>query len=427
MGRALLTCTFGTLLFLQGCPPPPQPLLYNFLPIQVGPKGPSPSVFLPNVPVVSITICTPGTTNCQTINNIIVDTDSPGLRILKSALHITLPVEQVNANPLGECVGMGAGNMWGPVSRADVTMSGEPAVDVAVQVIDMTFGVSSPPPDFCASNLVDETEGLAGANGILGIAPFQYDNFINTTVSCIGLIPATCTTLGPLPASNYFTCQGGTCTGVSTLFGGLIVQNPVYALPVDNNGVFVYLKDVPDQGASQSSGAVVFGIGTGPTNDPKFISSGNSYSVVPFSTYDFPVAPADLPGCLVCGGNSFLDTSSIMMTFYDPSISRCNVGTLVTFMQTMYCPNPSVTRTAYVPTGPPGSSELNVNFLVGNGMTLVSSGNSAFHNLAAPSPSMLTNSFDWGVPFFFGKSIFIAYGQTPFGSPPMWGYAPLPP
>ncbi len=50
----------------------------------------------PNKPTVSVTVCVPGTSNCQTINHVLVDTGSYGFRIFRQALSgITLP--QVNA------------------------------------------------------------------------------------------------------------------------------------------------------------------------------------------------------------------------------------------------------------------------------------------------------------------------------------------
>ena len=39
-----------------------------------------------DVPFVSVTLCVPGTTSCQTIDHVIVDTGSSGLRIISSVL-----------------------------------------------------------------------------------------------------------------------------------------------------------------------------------------------------------------------------------------------------------------------------------------------------------------------------------------------------
>ena len=67
----------------------------------------------------SVTVCVPGsTTNCQTISGILVDTGSSGLRILSSALTVSLP-QQTNSsgNPIAECAAFADGITWGPVKR----------------------------------------------------------------------------------------------------------------------------------------------------------------------------------------------------------------------------------------------------------------------------------------------------------------------
>jgi len=36
----------------------------------------------------------------------------------------------------------------------------------------------------------------------------------------------------------------------------------------------------------------------------------------------------------------------------------------------------------------------------------------------------LTSGFDWGLPFFFGRTVFVAIkgGSAPGGTPPYWAY-----
>jgi len=60
----------------------------NVQPVSVtlGPEGNYPNGFF-----TSVTLCVPGTSNCQTVNDILVDTGSFGLRILASALTLSLP------------------------------------------------------------------------------------------------------------------------------------------------------------------------------------------------------------------------------------------------------------------------------------------------------------------------------------------------
>src|SRR5690242_9628851 len=69
------------------------PSTNNVLPITVN-AGPTNNAL--NQPFASVTICVPGTSNCQTIGGILIDTGSSGLRVLASAVSLPLP-QQNNA------------------------------------------------------------------------------------------------------------------------------------------------------------------------------------------------------------------------------------------------------------------------------------------------------------------------------------------
>src|SRR5690349_12125495 len=76
----------GPALAIRTSPPallqvPPAP---NVMPISLG-RGPRGTAF--NSPFVSVTICIPGTATCQTIDQVLLDTGSSGLRIAASALR----------------------------------------------------------------------------------------------------------------------------------------------------------------------------------------------------------------------------------------------------------------------------------------------------------------------------------------------------
>src|ERR1700736_1137304 len=88
-------------------------------------SGPT-SIASSNNPAVNtlytkVTVCVPGTSTCQDIDHIQVDTGSSGLRILASALTLTtLPLKQDSTgNVIAECVHFVDGSSWGPLRQAD--------------------------------------------------------------------------------------------------------------------------------------------------------------------------------------------------------------------------------------------------------------------------------------------------------------------
>jgi hypothetical protein len=105
----------------------------NFQSIVVN-AGPANNYF--NGAFTSVTVCAPGTSTCQTIDGILVDTGSTGLRVLGSSLTLSLP-QQTDASgaPVAECFNFLDGFTWGAVQSADIKMGGEQANGVPVQVI----------------------------------------------------------------------------------------------------------------------------------------------------------------------------------------------------------------------------------------------------------------------------------------------------
>jgi hypothetical protein len=98
----------------------------NSMSVQI---GGSCGVNIPNSICGSVTVCTPGTSTCQTISNILIDTGSIGLRLFSSAISVALTAETNSAKQLiGECEAFGSGNAWGSVSLGDVVIGGEPKI-----------------------------------------------------------------------------------------------------------------------------------------------------------------------------------------------------------------------------------------------------------------------------------------------------------
>ena len=94
-------------------------------------NGPAGANNIINVPFVSVTLCRPGTSTCQTIDHLLVDTGSYGLRIIAPGVldpALALPAITGGAgNPAGECAQFFSEFLWGSVHRADVKIAGKTA------------------------------------------------------------------------------------------------------------------------------------------------------------------------------------------------------------------------------------------------------------------------------------------------------------
>jgi hypothetical protein len=342
----------------------------------------------------SVTICVPGSiSTCQTIDGVLVDTGSSGLRILSSALTVTLPQQTANGNPVVECNQFVDGFTWGPVQVADVAMASERAASVPIQVI----GAPGFPtiPDACTSSggPAENTLDTLGANGVLGIGLFRQD-----------CGPA-CAVGGSSNPGLYYTCLSSGCQ-VATVSLGQQLQNPVWLFPRDNNGVIVELPTVSLLGAASISGSLVFGIGTQANNA---LGSAAVFAVDGQGTFTTAFKGQTY-------GGSFLDTGSNGIYFLDSQTTGLSV---CTDTDSFYCPSSPQSFTA-TQRGANGTSG-DVAFGVANADAIL--GNlslSVFSLLAGPNPG----SFDWGVPFFFGRNVFTAIESqsTPHGLGPYWAY-----
>ena len=229
----------------------------NVQPIVVD-AGP-PTVGAVDEPFTSVTVCVPNTTTCQTIDHILVDTGSSGLRLLSSAgggeLTIPLPPQNDSSgNPLAECLVFLDGFTWGNVAAADITIAGEQASSVRLQVIIPSTSSPAVGPN-CSSQTTGPNEGNSvsalGANGILGVGLFQQD----CGQACVS---------SP-PPNAYYDCPSSGCNPTTVTLANQ-VSNPVIFFPSDNNGVLISLPAVPNGGLPTVNGTLIFGIGTQSNN-----------------------------------------------------------------------------------------------------------------------------------------------------------------
>ncbi|MFP3551059.1 DUF3443 domain-containing protein [Paraburkholderia sp. SIMBA_049] len=343
-----------------------------------------------NIPTVSVTVCAPSsTTNCTTIDNVLLDTGSFGLRVVNSALGSfanSLPVQQATAGgQLAECTHFADGFTWGTTRTATVKISGEVASNIPIQVIgDMAD--STIPASGCVNGANENTASALGANGILGL----------------GVAPVDCGAACSVQAnvaqfSNYYACPNGTNCTRTLAETTKQVANPIPNFPVDNNGVIVQMAPISSSGAATATGTVVFGIGT---------QSNNGNAAATTYTTD---ASGDLVASTFNGSTirTFMDSGSNGYFFTDSSLALCG-GNLASF----YCPASTQARTVNLVGANGATGALTIN--IANAQTLLSNANNyAFNDLGGQIGSL--SAFDLGLPFFFGRYVYYGVDKRATG------------
>jgi hypothetical protein len=320
----------------------------------------------PNQAFVSLEICQPQTTNCQTIPHILVDTGSYGLRLVSSSISIPLTQTQINNGPLAECAHFISGFTWGGIYNADVKLANQTAPAVPIQVIDGNYAQI---PSSCSSGggPAMNTQSVLGANGILGIGSFQQD-----CPSCA--LRAV--------AARYYVCSTLPCSPTAVALSAQ-VTNPVAMLPTNDNGVVISLQSVDPIGQISAVGTLVFGIDTNASNsitsESVFKLDANGYLTTTYAGRAYT--------------QSFIDSGSNGLFFTDYTLTRCS------YSVGFYCPSSDLTKTATISSG--GTSKT-VTFKVGSAEALSSS------YAVQPNLAGMGSSFDWGLPFFYGRKVFVS-------------------
>ena len=131
-----------------------------------------------NAPCVTVTICVPGTSTCDTIPNVLLDSGSYGLRVFSSLLTNTgssLPIETFDGESLAECVKYADDSAnWGPVAMANITLNGTSTIEsIPMQIINAAYANL---PEDCAGATNDSTPASFHLNGIIGVGPYTNDS-----------------------------------------------------------------------------------------------------------------------------------------------------------------------------------------------------------------------------------------------------------
>jgi hypothetical protein len=372
----------------------PAPPVQNTLSLTVD-AGPAAATGQINHAYVTVKVCAPGSqTQCASIDHVLLDTGSSGLRLVRSVLTsggVTLAAEtDAQGQAIEECMTFGGGQTWGPVAPADVTLAGESATKLPVQIMDDT-NTGAPPPATCGANgtLINGVAGF-GANGILGVGVFAQD----CGAACVN--PTT-------PLALYYGCTAaGACTAENIPLASQ-VTNPVAMFAADNNGIIVSLPNLQNaNGDASVTGQVIFGIATQTDN------------VLP--SVGLTVLGADAHGdftALYNGGTTVLpaliDSGTDSFSFDDPTMAVCSSGTYVGY----YCPKVAPQSVYAVNTGVGMNNATNrVDFAIADPNSFVANA-AAFIDLGGGGGS---TRLTWGMPFFYGRKVYIGIDQRLSGT-----------
>ncbi len=333
----------------------------------------------------SVTLCQPGSTSqCQTIDHVMVDTGSTGLRVFSAAIGSAVKLPRLNAAsgfPLLNCVQFVDNTYaWGPVAAADVVLGSKTAASVPIQIIaDPAYNALAGPCSSSGTATAITNAAVLGANGILGLGLFKED------------CGSWCAT--QLANGVYFACSNAACkaTVPTTVSLANQIKHPVPLFSADNNGVLIDLPAVSSAGAANLSGSLIFGVGTQSNNQ---FASGSVLTTDSSGNITTQFAGRSL-------STSFIDTGSNGLYFDSAAVTTCPKGGAA---DGFYCPS-AVTALSAVLVGA-NAAKAPVAFSIGNALTLLSNSSmSVLPTLSGPMNDSQT--FDWGLPFYYGRRVFM--------------------
>ncbi len=356
--------------------------------------GPAAAGGTVNMLFTTITICAPGSTSeCRTIDHVQVDTGSTGLRVIASVLGNGLTAAQLPrasdgyGNALSECIQFADGYSWGTVRTADLIIGSATAAAIPIHLIgDPT---AAPVPASCATGPEENSVQSFGANAILGIGTFVTDCGMACETSAV--------------TGWYYGCDSSArCLPVAIPVTQQL-QNPVSLFAFDNNGVILSLPSVANPSA-MVNGTLIFGIGTQADNvlggaqvytvDPNYGTFGTAYRGTQF-------------------GSSFLDAGSDGYFFTDATIAPC------ADQPAFYCPASTMMLNATIQ-GANGAMAA-IAFAVDNADVDFATNAVALPDLAGSTSATATDTFDWGLPFFYGRNVYVAFeAGSPAGVAGPW-------
>jgi hypothetical protein len=345
--------------------------------------------------LASIKVCVPGTQGapqCVTVDNMLVDTGSTGVRISARAIPTLAPLlltqagavdDKVGSAPIAECAPFASGYTWGSVKRADITIGSKTASNIPIQVV--SDGAFSTPPDCIAHNGGDLGRSLdvMGVSGILGIDNFTGDSLDALTKAVPGL---------------YYYCPSQNSCVSTRMLASKEVMNPVAAFATDNNGMVIRLPAVPAAGQASVTGQLVFGVGTQQNNT--LPANATVIALDKYGTFT-----TQYKGQVF--NQSVIDSGTLSYAFPDNTIPYSVLD--------LYTPASSLNLSATIEPNNGSNAPLQMPFSIDNANTLMASGNAAFINIGQYFSNGEDNMFLWGLPFFYGRDVYNVIGNAKVG------------
>jgi hypothetical protein len=316
-------------------------------------------------------------------------------------------IDPITTSPIFECVQFVDGYTWGSMVTFDIQFGGQTLSNAAVNLMgDAAAGTA---PDDCGtppagSTLTagpsypnESTLAVLGVNGILGVGNFLQDCEILCTPDYLTANPQY------LTDSPYYVCPT-TCvhTGVAVQSQA---NNLVSLLGTDNNGILINLPAALAVGQESLAGNMIFGVNTQANN--QIPSNAKIYSLSSYGTLRTTYNNTALP-------YSFIDSGSNGLYFNDLSIDQC-----ADLAYQFYCPASTLDLSAVIQNSDATVTSDVIHFSIGNADSLLP--------LSTPTPLTVlptlggplsqSASFDWGLPFFYGRNVFVLFdNNTGYGN-----------
>ena len=195
-----------------------------------------------------------------------------------------------------------------------------------------------------------------------------------------------------LPAAYYYCTSATSCTSTRVPLDTQ-VMNPVANFTSDNNGTIIRLPALPAGGQASATGELVFGIGTQSNN-----ALPSNANILALNQYGYFTTTYK--------GSSISAQSTAAPTRISSRTTRCPIrATGSCRPPRSACPRSSRASTS-------GSTPVTVPFSLANGVSLLANQYAAYDSLGSP----MYGTFLWGLPFFYGRSVYTALNNSTIGT-----------